>query len=860
MLGRTLNDRNNGIGRSNSSASISRRNAFLVPESVDPQIARHHAVTAANVAMGRAQERVSADLRRSTELSRANSFKGRDQSTTSPPQHVIRLSSAAELKRQRSILRQRAPSLASSLHLPDDSPPTNFTAIPPIDEFGVPLGYGSVPSSYRRLRKAKSLLAPGRRTMSFLGKPESPRIVRPIFTTAGANTHIKLGLRRSLSFLKLGSNSQKPSARVASSSESHDAAIQLARDQFLLDIEQQRTKDRSSFFSSSRKRRPQKSFRKTVRSSKKTDFDDTIASQNQPVAVSTSPTNSRSFSSSVKSRIRRLLGRASAAQQQLPAQQLVASRPHFRDYIETSIADMSTSYSPEYLPDSSRRNAMYIPSGLQPSKESLGLMSNSVPLNDIAENFLQDRSRVTSWTDASTGNSSSARAQVDRKRLSIIQEHGSPHHPSCSIGRHIDEVSVFREPLSNIPRGGPSSPPVDSQRIYSALLRRIDQSETEEGARLESLSSNAELKSVPYHARDAIYQRTRTVRAVQTDMSPPPSSSQNLDSDTHTPQESSYCADDSDAASSANHQLNIIKRESRLGEARSSSFFPFSNEDKPDSPSPFRMALVAAKREHTDISSYGSSIHHIAPHKSWKFGSKDFPDSTSRISNACDQNPIEIFFPDEREPSMATIYSDNGQLTSRPSSALVDLSNTNMNSTSSLKAWMDSQLALRDRRRSKGPQGNGSVKSDQTHYRENAQIDGEDTSIGRFNQFHQTEGGRLTSTSSRLPLVERKQVSRNYHRRPDYLLGYDKNDDEIPLRASTYNDENTPLPGDRSVCTARGFMGSKTSWAITSPRSTSLSSISQGRSQTKRSAPSLFGDWTPSPEIHHLRSITSDQR
>ena len=91
------------------------------------------------------------------------------------------------------------------------------------------------------------------------------------------------------------------------------------------------------------------------------------------------------------------------------------------------------------------------------------------------------RSRVTSWTDSSmTGSVALRSGPLDRNRLSVIKEDGGPHQPSSSAGRHIGGVSLFQEPLPSTTSEGQHLPPVDSQRIYSALIKRIEEEEEAE--------------------------------------------------------------------------------------------------------------------------------------------------------------------------------------------------------------------------------------------------------------------------------------------------------------------------------------------------------------------------------------------
>ena len=90
------------------------------------------------------------------------------------------------------------------------------------------------------------------------------------------------------------------------------------------------------------------------------------------------------------------------------------------------------------------------------------------------------KSRVTSWTNSSmTGSIALRSGPLELNRLSVIKEDGGPHQPSSSAGRHIGGVGLFQEPLPSMMGNGQTLLPIDSQRIYSALIERIKQEEAE---------------------------------------------------------------------------------------------------------------------------------------------------------------------------------------------------------------------------------------------------------------------------------------------------------------------------------------------------------------------------------------------
>ena len=102
------------------------------------------------------------------------------------------------------------------------------------------------------------------------------------------------------------------------------------------------------------------------------------------------------------------------------------------------------------------------------------------------------KSRVTSWTGTVDNTVTSRHAQAEREaqRLSIIQENGT-HVSSASFAR----LGVFNQfsayPMCHRPRsaqkcGGTRPGQVDSQKVYSALMKRLDENSPK--AKLETQS------------------------------------------------------------------------------------------------------------------------------------------------------------------------------------------------------------------------------------------------------------------------------------------------------------------------------------------------------------------------------------
>lgn len=148
----------NHIRRSKSTTSVKeRRKHPITSEPLDPESARVHAVIAAHRAMDRSRGSSEADLYRSDSSASKQSARlarGRHAANQSDP--------ATRLQRQRSLLQATTPNLAATLPLPGGGNtarggPQSSTHTS-VSEFGG--SYEGEPSSYRRLRKAKSVLNP----------------------------------------------------------------------------------------------------------------------------------------------------------------------------------------------------------------------------------------------------------------------------------------------------------------------------------------------------------------------------------------------------------------------------------------------------------------------------------------------------------------------------------------------------------------------------------------------------------------------------------------------------------------------------------------------------------------------------
>ncbi len=783
MLSRGASDASSRLRRTKSSASVNRRrNEPLVKDTIDPETARRHAMTAAHIAMDRANERASAEMRRSAELSRKHSNASRTGTGATPRSQNIRFCDVAETRQQPSTLQSKTTPAASSVYIPGSNSYSQLSKGGnglPLNEFGVADGYGSTPSSYRRLRKTKSMLTPRKHGPSATDlasqSPGTPRTLRNVKSSLGDHDRLRLGLKRSMSFLKLSSgNLSKTFKRSHSISDHNDAAVERAREQFMQDVEQQRLQKKSSFLSAP-KLRQQKAFRKTVRSDRTTEYGDGVRSEEQQTKQES---KFRSFSASLRDKVRRVLRRSSSRDSNLPAQQMDASRAHFRDYLDGTDSNLSHE---EYMiphPHATSRGSFYVPcSQNEEPVEDLEAMSRSLRSMHSSESLRSNgRSRVTSWTNSTINNSLPGRiTPLERKRLSIIQEHGGPHQPSSSIGRHMDEVSATHLPLSARPGNGQATTPIDSQRVYSALMKRIDQEqEAQDRAKTPKVGSRQDTKQI-YPSSAQSFQTAPTIRQVASE-----ESIHTFAPDEQHHQSSLHAPSWHEARNKTPQQIALEnetaeKRKSRVAvpEAQS-SFFPFSSETKPHTPSPFKLALAARRERQTSSEAESGSVIINWPSQA----DNGFETSSESQYSRTTSGQLPLAGMNRSDPElgdepagMATIAPARVNRYPRPTQSVAQLHKTESNASMQWKSWMNHQMTSLDRRNS---------RSSNAHYREGAQIDGDDTAVGggrpsssaghgrRPSSARTTKGNetlthqrRSSIINERFPLLELKEVPRN---------------------------------------------------------------------------------------------------
>ena len=781
MLSRGSSDAGTRLRRAKSASSVQQRRAQpLAADPVDPHTAQVHALVAAHRAMERSSERASEELRR------ADSNASRNAQRTTPGLQNVRFHASTELRNQRPFLQSRTSNIASTLRIPND----NTTIDDYASSYGTAENYGAEPSSYRRLRKARSMLTPRKQMMSPAPPPyrtpvgvrNGPKL-RKARSTIGTESHgLRLGLKKSMSFIRHRARSlQRPQTEMAY----HEEAVAMAREQYLQDQASSQVAPHPVSALRLKMRRSRMGFPKTVRTNRETELGDGVKSENQPLHELHQESKLRNISLSLRDRVKKVFSRSISNKEDFGAQQVEASRPHFRDYMNNSAdAGFDAYHTGDTEPLS--RSSMYIPTQeYDETSEDLDKISSTLRSTASRESLHSNsRSRVTSWTNSSVTASVAGRCTpLERKRLSIIKEDGGPHQPSSSAGRHLGGVSSFAEPIKRQDSRGQPIPIPDSQRIYSALVRRIDAEQAEmerTKAQLSAIHQEQKLSDkIELH-------KGSTIRAVQSEASlrtvaPDQDhrdfsmSSEALREQCMTPQQI------------ARHDAEKEKCRARLAvQDAQSSFFPFSNEQKPKAPSPYKLALVAQREKQvTEVddsadeagAETGSVIIHRRPTITRKLQGKFGMSSESVYSRTTNggSNPLyhsPVVSPDQSNENlasmtgMATIVPTRIKRYPRPAASMGQLNRARSSEKGEWKGWIENQMSSLDRKASKA--------SNRSHFREMTQIEGDDTSVGsdagvrlgfgqrNLNETTPTAAPRSASAlNQRYPLLELKELPRN---------------------------------------------------------------------------------------------------
>ena len=341
-------------------------------------------------------------------------------------------------------------------------------------------------SSYRRLKKSQSMFSPhstrpGPFFRSARRGETSSRSDQ--MHTSGITDDSPSNSRQSKA-LSSAPDTAKRLHHPCPGAYEQELVIQKARDEYIRRVETQSLEPKSSTASLRTRRQSQKSFRRTVRTnSSSNSYGAAISSQAAPVPEKTRVFNigpkTRKISNSLRDKFRRIFRKTSGSNRSLPSQHIDSQRPHFGNYMqESSTSDKAESYLPILSvhtsdPDTSQS------SSIDKLHVRSGQCSHSGSNRSLRSSYSSGaaRSRVTSWTNSIETDATRQLQASDIKRLSIIQENSGPTQPSSSAGmagsRRGKGYALFGKPIQ--PGSSRINEPINSQRIFSALQKRLDE-------------------------------------------------------------------------------------------------------------------------------------------------------------------------------------------------------------------------------------------------------------------------------------------------------------------------------------------------------------------------------------------------
>lgn len=443
MLSRGNSEASARLRRAKSSTSIkTRRTLSSDPRISDPSAAKEHALAAASYAFGHAP---GSDLGTMADQGIATHIKTPDPERTLTRSRSIRFAGPTALPgRDLPITMRQVPACPTDREARRRSLYPDFrrinssiedddgfmTALPSHSDY-VETHPASQPSSYRKLRKSKSMFSPRNLSASHLDNALKPTASRPggnvqssVPTNRQRRVHEGSRLGRSFSFLR--QDDHIPSNPVCGDTAQNEA-VGLAREEYFRQLERQKWDGNPLKGKAAVRRHSQKTFQKTVRTS-------SMNSHGSPSEVPTGSSKAllegrgvsskaRDLSSSFKNRLRRVFNRSSESEATFPAQHLQATRLHFGDSTTPYAWSGGQGRSAEPLNHTHVSSAQHIAT-LQISRRRASPANDMYGGNndvDVDDN----KSRVTSWTNSTAADTLATRQNSAPKRLSIIQENSS---------------------------------------------------------------------------------------------------------------------------------------------------------------------------------------------------------------------------------------------------------------------------------------------------------------------------------------------------------------------------------------------------------------------------------------------------
>lgn len=577
--------------------------------------------------------------------------------------------------------------------------PMSLAVLPPISEFGGMDGRdSSLPSSYRRLRKTRSMFTTGPRfsrrstgilSHSYVSPARDGLSPSEVPRTTGA-------LRRSWSFFR----GDQGASRTLDYATSHDAAIQMARNQF----QRQSISDMSQYSQSSilpgRPKREHKPFRKTFRN---------LSTAESDLASTPSPRSSfnngfphartRSFSSSIKRGIKRVLGLSKPVE----THKSVHGSPSSSS---TQHAD-SSPIKPTTKGHFPNENAQPYP-GMREWTSPSGCRPATIRSARSIDSFATTHSRVTSWADSSAANTVSTVKGGDRGSLSFVNE-------KAALNRRFEPTTLTSAATSD---GS-----VDSRRLYAALMKRIRGHSANGSAEEIVFGRVKEHRAIPTRASSLHPRCSRqTIRHIPSGESvTSPKSFATARGDTTTPQVSVPQRPHDRILS---QDLEYLHTSERVSTDSQAGFYGVTGSPEDDSSS-----MVLAAMQSRGSASESSSVY-----------SRTTSGNTPTIK---DQRVNPHAPAPEDEPGVATIYATQRSAYSSPNRASVSpRREPSARPSADWQQWMKCQMERIE---------DLDLPARRDHYREDAQIYGDDNVSPREGRMRDPEGSLARQDDSTRP-------------------------------------------------------------------------------------------------------------
>ncbi|RFU32415.1 hypothetical protein B7463_g3947, partial [Scytalidium lignicola] len=315
----------------------------------------------------------------------------------------------------------------------------------------------SVPSSYRRVRKSKSMFMPTKKYIPFSSYSKLGR-----HSTEPGRVGF---LSNSTATASEGSFGDGHVSLTPETQKRNTTAVQLARDQYLYQIEQQRLKEQPTVLHDYQNQRQNKPFRRSLRNTGS--FGNAITNTSY-IDITTKDHSfkekARRVSATIRSRFHRVFARNKDNMITIQDQQAGTEEFCFGDFSQNADSEAAGDR------DWPHQDPATVPRlGLHPTlsypEPSVQQQRSSMSIGIQRSDEGNDTSRITSWTSTISNALVRQESPGEGNRLSIHDEHSTQTSDLTPIHRPVTTTAQLSSPLSA---------PVDSARVYSALMKRLD--------------------------------------------------------------------------------------------------------------------------------------------------------------------------------------------------------------------------------------------------------------------------------------------------------------------------------------------------------------------------------------------------